>query len=262
MLRISLALSLITLLLASCGDEDTAGAVDLPYDGDQTVILGGSNDGQVVSTPDGSDCIEVTGGCVKPQDTCGANARADVVVDADGNLVEVVCYPTDLDESQIQDTNDNFKPDDSNIVIFLDQDGAGLNLDGNIDLKGNNVVVYGSGDDKSIIDGNLKLIGQNITVRGVRVTGNLDVDGANATILLTTVQGNLHLKTSGNLVSHSAVLGNVQVDQGDNELHHNLAASDWNIKASVTCSDNTAFVDANENLTFDDGEAGDPLMCP
>src|SRR4051794_34536338 len=85
-------------LSAACAQE-SALATDLPYAPNTTSVLGGSFDNGAglapvdYATPDGSACIDLDGACVKPQEKCGDDGSALVLLDASQQVADIICYP-------------------------------------------------------------------------------------------------------------------------------------------------------------------------
>src|SRR6478609_8343824 len=83
-----------TMAVVACGSS--APAV-YDYEDATAVVVGDGKGGTAALMP--SDCLAIgdvtmaDGSCVKPAEKCGATGRADVVVDSNGKVVEVVCYP-------------------------------------------------------------------------------------------------------------------------------------------------------------------------
>jgi len=185
-----------------------------------------------------------------------------VVLDDNGDVVRVVCYP-DPDAVQVIDTeDDNIKDVMPGAIILLDNRADGDDVDGNVEPEADDVTIAGYGPDVSVINGNIKLIGDNGVVTGVRVRGNLNVEGDGATILDCVVEGNLHIKDEGALVQNCVIFGDTQTDDHTAQLYDNHAQKNWNVNERVECENNFGFTDANENFILEPEEIGELLPCP
>lgn len=261
-----LSVALLAMAAAGgCGSEaqDMAAGRMVPYEADQTVVVGSGEGGQVQQTPAGSSCIELGSACVRPQEECGEGARADVVV-SDGELVRTVCYPGQEDAT-FDNLEGSWKPRGNGAVIGLDAEADGDDITNNVQLDGNDQVLYGHGEDVSVIGGNVKIVGNGAVVRGVRIRGNLDVEGDGATISLCAVEGNVHIKGNQNVLVECEVYGGLKAEGSGHALVANRLGQSWDIKEDYEhCSDNLPFDDADGDGRIDEGELlGDvTLSCP
>lgn len=256
-----LVAGLLVAALPACGDDEVAAGSATPWSSDQSVVIGGAGGPTVHATPDGDDCIDVGDECVQPQRECGDDARADVVVDADGKVVRIVCYPGDEGVSfDRSEGSEKSVADDT--VLVLDAEDDGDDITNNVEFKGNGAVLYGHGPDVSVVGGNLKIIGDDAVVRSLRIKQNLHVDGSGATIIDCVVEGNVHIKGGQNVLAGCVVWGDVKVEGGEHALVANRAAKNWDVAEEYVCSDNVAVEDADDDLVIDDGELGPALSCP
>lgn len=256
--------SLVALLVVACGGSDDAGVSgdNTPYTSDpgKTVVVGGAGSGQVAATPSGGDCVKLASGeCVKPQDKCGANERADVIVDSSGKLVSIVCYPAAAQPTPV-DAGGNLELGKGNKQVV----SVAGQITGNVASDGNNVTVYGDGPGVSVIGGNVQATGNNFAMRGVTVKGNVQVSGGNnATLVLCRVEGDVTIQGNNNVIAQCDILGNLTIIGNNNVIVANHVGGTISISETknLVCDGNTKWNDANANKIFDAGEAGAALTC-
>jgi hypothetical protein len=117
------------------------------------VVIGPDGPTADHTAPSGEACIEVDGVCIQPQEYCGERGTADVVVDDQGNVLDVICYPTGAGSSDVFRVEDS-APDDgvlvedsaaadvgNNDVLVLDAAADGDDIEGPLEVDANNVVV-------------------------------------------------------------------------------------------------------------------------
>ena len=99
-MKIARALTLCGALSVACSSDPTP-TLQLPYAPNQTALIGNPDNAdellvKTYSTPDADECIALDGNvCAKPQTECGDNGAADVLLNEQGAVVDVICYPTD-----------------------------------------------------------------------------------------------------------------------------------------------------------------------
>lgn len=264
-------------LLAGCGD-DPAPEPKLPYNPGSTTVIGGGADGTgggaaadgsidssgaifVASTPSGDGCIDLDGECVQPQLTCDdPKAAADVLVGENGEVLDVICFPTggvsvETFEGSIEDLPNN-------AVLVVDDKDDGVDVMGDITVDGNNIVIYGYGPDTSVIGGSVHLDMNNAIVRGVRIQGDVTIDKNNPSMIDCVIEGDLII--SGNNVSMALceVWGTVTITGNNTIFVSNRFLSAPELEGKhLDCNDNRLFTDPNEDGHVSDDELGDPLDC-
>jgi len=254
--------SLVLVALVACGSEtETIGD---PFTGasDRTVVVGNGSRA-VYETPDGQTCIDLPSGCVKPQEKCGEGARADVIVDSNGKVVEIVCYPPLAEGTP--PTNSEGDVDlakENKGVVTLDGDNDGVDIAGNVSANGNNVTVYGQGPGVSVIGGNVTAGGNNFSLRGVTVQKNVTVNGNNATLVLCEVHGDVVIEGNNAVMAECTVFGKVTVKGNNATLVGNKIAGGIQMEGKETlCDGNRSFSDTNEDRAVSDAELGAALSC-
>src|SRR5262245_64664035 len=142
MRRFELVLAMFCVLGGfACGSSEPP--TRLPYKPDSTTLIGGdvdNPDGVAVreeSTPDGDECINLDDVCVKPQETCGDDGAADVLIGKDGTVVDVICYPTN--GVAIEDFEGPVEKVGNDVVLVLDDQDDGADVVGDVTIDGNNV---------------------------------------------------------------------------------------------------------------------------
>jgi hypothetical protein len=287
--------------LVGCSDDGGGGgesSTKLPYDTNTTTVIGGGGfdnagtdgggttqaDGGPapiavgsvdVTTPDGSECLDADGiDCVKPQLECkDEDAKADVLVDEDGVVVDVICYPTG--GVSIEDFEGDVMGLENGEVLVIDDQDDGADVTGNVTLDGNNILLFGHGPDVSVIDGNLHLDKNNALVRGIRVTGDVLIDKNNPSFVDCVIEGNLTICGNNVSVALCEVWGKTSIggeacsastDEqkgGNNAIlvaNRLLSAPEIFVNGTV-CNDNRLFADTDDDKTIDDDEVGDLVSC-
>jgi hypothetical protein len=253
-------IGLLLLGLMACSRDESPGR-GLPYRPATTVVIGADSNSEVYGTPAGDACVELDGNqCLRPQRECGPGAYADVLLDHDGNVVEVVCLPVE-DTTPIVDVRGG--------VARIPDNGAVVRLDGparrgDITVQGNTAVVYGDSPAKVVIDGDLMLRGNTSTVRGVTITGNVEFEGNTAALYYCVVYGDVILRGNENLVSNCVIHGSIRSSGNEDRLIANYLTGAIRVEgAPDECRDNRLFTDTDRDRILDDAERTDarPLEC-
>lgn len=260
-LRLGLGLaSPFVLWLAGCASDGPRSG--LPYPIDTTVIIRPDGTTASMRTPNGSDCIDLASGCVSPQTLCMSElARVDLVVDANENLIEYVCYPIEDNGSVIVATDANTVANSPGAVVVIPDQTV---ISGNVDLNGANTVVYGEVGESAIIDGDVRLSGQDTIARGVRITGDLELFGGGTAALFVIVEGNVIVTGNNAVLANSVVFGNVMYSGSGFDFVGNAVQNGLNATAPLaTCADNQLFSDVNTDFALARAtEITGPLVCP
>lgn len=214
------------------------------------------------STPT-TGCIDLEGQCLKPQDQCGKDGTADVIVGPNGEALSTICYPNrDYHVQVLGDAPVSSPALGNNTVVVLDNKDDGVDVVGDLTITGNNVIVYGYGPDTSVIGGNLTIGKNNAIVRGVRINGNASITKNNAALIDCVIEGDLTI--SGNNVSLALcqIWGNVKIDGTNAVFVSNLVAGSQPVSGdNLRCNDNHYFADANADHMFETSEITGPLTC-
>lgn len=267
MQRVSMLMVVGSVLVGACGSDE--GVTVLPYAANLTTVIGGdeqaegtSKDGfRIVDTPDADECIdEDSGECLKPQEECGDDGVADLLVDANGKPLTTLCYPTD--GVAVEDIEGDLSKVGNNTVFVLDDVDDEADVTGNVTLDGNNVTLYGHGPDVSVIEGDLHIDKNNARVRGIRVRGDVVIDKNNPSLVDCVIEGDLTIHGNNVALALCEVWGNVNVHGNNAFLVENLFANAPAVAGQNTvCNGNDAFADADDDQAVDEEEIGDPIEC-
>jgi hypothetical protein len=252
-------------VLGGCDGDDRAFG-GLPYPVDTATVIGDYDNPErptgfrVVSTPDGNECINLDDACVKPQETCGNDGVADVLLDDTGAVVSVICYPTD--GVVIEEVEGDLDGLGNNVVVVLDDAADGVDVEGDVTITGNNVTLFGHGPDTSVIGGDLAIEKNNALVRGLRVQGDVTIAKNNASIVDCVIEGDLTIDGNNTAIALCDVWGTLTIAANNTVLVGNRFAAEPNVNGNNTvCNGNVAFDDANDDGEIADGELGDAVVC-
>ena len=244
-MRIARALTLCGTLGVACG-SDPMPTPQLPYAPNQTALIGNPDNAdellvKTYSTPDADECIALDGDvCAKPQTECGDNGAADVLLDDNGAVVDVICYPTD--GVSVETFDGEVKDVGNDVVLVIDDVADGVDVKGDVTIDGNNVTLYGHGPDTSVIGGDLNLDKNNALVRGVRVEGDVTIDKNNPSIVDCVIEGDTLIRGNNVSLALCEVWGQLTIEGNNAVLVGNRFAVPPVIKGKNTiCNQNLAF---------------------
>jgi hypothetical protein len=205
--------------------------------------------------------------------SCGDDSFADVVLDDEGEVVDVVCYRPNVSVIELGEAPVASARAGNNTVLVLDGDDDGDDVTGDVTLEGNNAVVYGAGAGVSVIGGTLALEKNNAIVRGVTVRGDVTIDKNNAKLLFVTIEGSLTISGNNTTLAESRVLGEVLILGNNSVLVQNELASAGPIEGkNLRCNGNVHIdaadledeaapgADAGAALA-DAGAPSEPVLC-
>lgn len=263
-MKLWVSLAACCALASGCGAKTQP--VRLPYSPNETAIIGGLDnpDGlapsRVVETPDAEGCIELDGPCVKPQDECGDDGAADVLLDQQGAIADVICYPTA--GVSIEEFEGDVEHVGNDVVLVLDDDADGVDVEGDVTIDGNNVTLYGAGPDVSVIGGDLAIDKNNTLVRGVRIAGDVTIDKNNPSIVDCVIEGSLTIRGNNVSVALCEVWGELTIEGNNAILVNNRFAKPPVITGNNTvCNQDLLFSDVNDDGAIGDAELGEPISC-
>lgn len=191
----------------------------------------------------------------------GGETTTEVVVDADGNVLDVVCIPPGVEAVQALDLADGEVDQTSNSTALIFTDDGGR-FDGDLTVDGNNVVLYGHDPEDAVIDGTLTLEGNNGIVRGVSITGDLLISKNNPIVVFCVVQGDVTIESNNSKLSGCDIWGDVTIMGNNTELHGNRIGGTLTDRGQNTgCTGNSAFLDENADGTIADAETLGPITC-
>lgn len=262
------AVGCVAFVLFACGGSESAPPpTDDPYTSapDRTVVVGpGAGSGTVATTPVGAACIQLPSGeCVKPQERCKPGDRADVIIDSAGKVVEIVCYPATVSPTPIDGQGNVELGKNNNDVVAIDGLDDGVDVEGDVSSRGNNVTVYGQGPGVSVIGGNVEATGNNYAMRGVTVKRDVRITGNNAALVLCVIEGDLIIEGNNAVVADCTVLGKIQIRGNNTVLVGNEVGGGIDIGDSQNsvCDANVVWTDTNGNKLLDPGETGAAISC-
>lgn len=244
--------------VVACGSEDTPGGGSAPSKFGSgkgvTTVIGDGKGGTAYVTPGEDDCLELFDECIKPQEKCGDDARADVIVDSEGKVIEVVCYPGEEAPPTVEEDGDVDLGKKNKGGVAVDGADDGVDIAGNVTSNGNNVTVYGEGADVSIIGGNVSASGNNFALRGVTVKGSVDITANNGTIVLSVIEGDVVYNGNNFVMAETVVLGNVKITGNNAKLLGNSVAGTIEVIGKESICDGNRKHLAN-------GQLGEELAC-
>lgn len=240
-------------MVFACSSEDGAGT---PYAPGDITVLGSNLGGEFKHLNEcGDECESV-------DDECGDDAAADVVLDEDGEVADVICYEQDVNVETVNIERVESAEAGNKTVLVLDGVADGLDVEGDVTISGNNATLWGEGVDVSEVGGSVKIEKNNAVVRGVRIHGDVAVTKNNAQFSLCVIEGDLTVTGNNTTIADCVVLGAVKIAGVNTVLVQNRFGSAYEIGGkNLTCNENHVFVDADEDGSFDDGEEGDEVTC-
>jgi hypothetical protein len=251
-------------LIVACSSEERAESDSVtPYRVGQALVIGDDDGERTMSVDDDCD----TAVCASVRERCSEEAYADVVLDDDGEVADVVCYKRNVDVVELGEDPVASASAGNNTVLVLDDEDDGADVEGDVRLEGNNAVVYGHGADVSVIGGTLAIEKNNAIVRGVTVRGDVTIDKNNAKLLFTTIEGSLTILGNNTTVAGSRVLGELTILGNNTVLVQNELADAGPISGkNLRCNGNVQIeaddaVDAGAPAAGDAGVAAQPVAC-
>lgn len=241
-------------LIGACSSEEQGASETTPYRVGQALVIGDDDGERLMDVDDDCD----TAPCVAVRERCGDDAYADVVLDNDGEVVDVVCFKRNVDVVELGEDPVSSASAGNNTVLVFDGDDDGVDVEGDVTLSGNNAVVYGQGADVSVIGGTLAIEKNNAIVRGVTIRGDVTIDKNNAKLLFVTIEGGLTILGNNTTVAASRVLGEITILGNNTVLVQNELASAGPINGkNLRCNGNVR-IEADE---ADEVDAGAPLAA-
>jgi hypothetical protein len=235
-----------------CGDQESE--TFTPYQGGQAMVIGERDGGELTEVDD--DCQ--SSACAAVRERCSREAFADVVLDDEAEVIDVICYAHDQHVLEVGRDPVDSAHAGNNTVLVLDGDDDGDDVTGDVTLEGNNVIVYGSGDDVSVIGGTLAIEKNNAIVRGVRIRGDVTISKNNAKLLFTTIEGDLTISGNNTTLAASSVLGQLTILGNNTVLVDNELSGEGTIEGkNPSCHGNVRIGAADEVDGAFDERCGD-----
>jgi hypothetical protein len=252
-MRSTIAYILACSSLFACSEQGKTGneaTPSTPYQLGQALVIGETPGGELVSVEDGCN----TAACQAVIERCGEDAYADVVVDADGNVLDVLCFRGNLTVEEIGPGTVATASAGNNTVLALDSVDDGLDVTGDVVLTGNNAVVYGRGANVSQIGGDLIIEKNNAIVRGVSILGDVSIDKNNAQLSFTEIHGDLTIDGNNITLAECVVFGQVYINGVNTVLVENRFQGPRALAGkNLTCNGNVSFDAADEPGSADAG---------
>lgn len=253
--RPQLALPLVVLLCVittGCDDDDER-ETRVPWNPNESTIISEGGTYGTYGTPGEGGCViapdtteEV---CVAGTHECADETTADIVVDDQGNVLDVVCIPPNVSAVESIDLEDGEIDQTSNSTALIFTEG-GVH-EGDLAVDGNNVVLYGEGPDVAQIDGTLHITGNNAIVRGIEITGDLIIDKNSAIVVFCRVLGDVYMAKNNTTLSGCDIHGSIYVMDNNTKLFGNRVGGEDLIDdqgKGTTCEGNVSFDAQNADV--------------
>lgn len=253
-------LCLIALLAgmnSACSDTATGESVATPYNPGQATVVGAEKGGESLELDEA--CSEYE--CGEQEDACGDRAAADVILDADGNVVDVICYKHEVTVEDVPVDQIASSEAGNNTVLVLDSEDDGADVEGDVTISGNNAVIYGEGPDVSVIGGTIDIEKNNAVVRGVRVQEDVTITKNNTQMAFCVIEGDLTISGNNTTIAECTVYGKVTITGLNTVLVQNQFSQEQIEGHNLTCNGNVHFEDANQDGSVASDELGDAIDC-
>jgi hypothetical protein len=253
-MRTTLGYILPLACFLACAQDDRGDAVasNMPYKLGQALVIGDSESGEIVAVDDSCD----SPACQAVRERCGESAYADVVVDADGAVLDVVCFRGNAKVEEIGDAAVATASAGNDSVLVLDALDDGADVTGDVVLTGNNAVIYGHGAGVSEIGGDLALDKNNAVVRSVSIAGDVTIDKNNAQLSFVEIHGDLTINGNNTTIAKSVVFGAVHIEGVNTVLVQNRFLGERTLSGkNLTCNGNVSFEAAGPDAGVADAGA-------
>jgi hypothetical protein len=241
--------------LFACGQGDHEYAT--PYGVNQAMLIGPDKGGTLtdVDECDSDECSAVV-------ERCGADSFADVMLDPDSNVLDVLCYRPNVTVKQIGLDAVVTARAGNNTVLVLDGEADAADVTGDVIIDGNNAVVYGDGPDVSLIAGSLSVEKNNAIVRGVRIQGDVTITKNNTKLAFCQIDGDLTITGNNTTLGECVVHGQLRIEGNNTVLVRNeFGAPPTLLGKNLSCNANRSFDDADSDLVVTPAELGAELVC-
>lgn len=246
----------VLCVFGACGDG--APRTETPYQLRQALVIGDEEGGRLTEVDENCDDAE----CDAVLERCGADAYADVVLDEQGEVADVLCYRGNVKVVELGEEAVESAEAGNNTVLVFDAEDDGPDVTGDVVLSGNNAIVYGEGADVSVIGGSLAIEKNNAIVRGVTIQGDVTIDKNNTQLSFVVIEGNLVINSNNVTLAESTVHGSVTITGNNAVLVENrLAGVDALSAQNLTCNGNVRFDDADADGEVEDSEVGAQISC-
>jgi hypothetical protein len=242
-MRTTIAYVLACSWLCACsktpgGQSESDRQASMPYQLGQALVIGETGSSELVTVDENCD----TTACQAVIERCGESAYADVVVDAQGNVLDVLCFRANAEIQELGPAAVATASAGNNTVLVLDGNDDGLDVTGDVVLTGNNAVVYGQGADVSRIGGNLAIDKNNAVVRGVSIQGNVTIDKNNAQLSFTEIHGDVTIAANNTTLVECVIFGQIHITGVNTLLVQNRFSGPRALSGkNLTCNGNVSF---------------------
>jgi len=234
---IATILPLFCLFACAEGSSGNKGAASTPYQLGQALVIGEESSAELTNVDDSCD----SEACQAVRERCGDDAYADVVVDSEGHVLDVLCFRGNADVQELGEEAVASASAGNNTVIVLDGADDGADVTGTVTLAGNNAVLYGQGADVSEV-GALSIEKNNAIVRGVSILGDVTIEKNNAQLSFCEIHGDLTILGNNTTLAECTVHGQVRIDGVNTVLVNNRFATERELSGkNLTCNGNVAF---------------------
>lgn len=229
--------------------------------GDHTTSVVSGGGAEQYGTPSGTGCVVTPlNPCIKPQSMCGDSARADVILNPDGSVLSIICYPLRApgDPVVLIPAQGPVATGNKGVVVL----DPGQVVNGNLTVDGNNATVFGAGPAVSTITGDLAVSFNDGVVRGVSIRGNAVIGGNNTSLFWCVIDGDVTINSNDNILADCDIYGKVTINGNNNQLVGNRIQGGIKVNANNTsCQGNVGFTDVNANQVIEPAEVGSKLTC-
>jgi hypothetical protein len=147
-------------------------------------------------------------------------------------------------------------------VYFVDSTD-GEPLIGDIFVRGDEIMMWGNGQNATIIAGSVVVSGDAVQLRGLTIEGDLTVTSSATDLAFVTVRGNLTTQGTGGVFARTTVYGNLEVTGPDNVFIENGVQGTMAFAESDNiCDGNFRFTDRDTNGAVSADEILGTYVCP
>lgn len=275
--RIHVFILSCVLSIGCGGDERSAVGTNqgdtTTLDQDRDVVVIAGRRGDVVIEGRGQGCVEVGQTCVDASEAesryCkGEDAHADIVVDEDGEVLSVLCYPSVEEAANAEDVLVNEEgvatlPQNKNgAVLTFPKETDNVPIKGDLKLKAERAILVGRGMGVTLLEGALEVDSNNARVRGLRVNEDLKISSNGVGVSFVRVLGSLKVDGNNFVGMTMKVFGDVDITGNGAVLHNIGVQGQWKAASGVACVGCYSFSDDNANALIEDAEIGDGPLVP
>ena len=200
--------------------------------------------------------------CLAVNERCGSNAYAEVIMPTAGSVLDVMCYPGNLDVRELQLGPFDTIGEESGTVFVFDSLDDGADMLGEVVVSGDDDVLYGAGAAVSVLAEGLQIDGERVVVRGLTIRGDVTVDKNDAKLSLVQINGDLTINGNGVTLSESIVFGEIHLVGSNTVLSRNILEGVGELSASnLECHQNQRFDDVDRDHYVDSAELGREIQC-